>query len=368
MNAGAESKKVIGGNAPFLLFFALFALRAWNVAAPIISPVLWAALISFISAPIYRFINGRLLRKRFPGVASCLTLAAFMLICIAPVVYALSGLGLEAARMGAEISRLFAVVQRHAAAGELALPSWVPAWVADYIRSFLDNSEAVKAALSFVAEKSAKLLSSLSASVIEGGSSLILNILIAAMISFFFIRDGDGIVTSIKSMAPLSDDEREYFFRRTYGILNSIVYGMIITAALQALIGGVGWWFVGLSSPALFGMLMFFFGMFPVGTAAVWVPGSIYLAATGDLKSAAILFAWGFAIVGTIDNLLRPFLISASGGGCEISTLLVTMGLFGGVMVWGFLGIFLGPLVLVLFATACDLYRRRGIGRDSAPK
>ena len=359
MSSGGEPKKVAAENTQFFFFFALFAILAWKAASPIISPILWAALISFISAPIYRQINGVLLKKRFPGISSCLTLAAFIMICLAPALYALSGLGTEAAVLGARSSALFTEIQKYAYGGGITLPKWLPAYISDSITSFLNNSDSVKAAAADAAQWAAKFLSSFSARLIGGGSGLLMNILIALILSFFFIRDGENILTHIKSLVPLTDEESSYFFSRTGCILNSIVYGIILTVAVQALVGGIGWWFVGLSNPALFGMLMFFFGMFPVGTAVVWVPGAIYLAATGDLKNAAILFVWGCAIVGMIDNMLRPVLIRAAGGGCEIPTVLITIGLFGGVLAWGFLGIFLGPLVLALFVTACELYRGR---------
>ena len=180
------------------------------------------------------------------------------------------------------------------------------------------------------------------------------------MVSFFFIRDGEKIIDYIESVTPLEPEEKQNFFSQISGILNSIIYGIIFTVAVQAVLGAIGWWIVGLGNPVFFGMLMFFFGMFPAGTAVVWVPGAIYLAFTGDLKNAAILFVWGAAIVGTIDNLLRPYLISSGGrGGVEISTLVIILGLFGGVMKWGFLGVFVGPLLLVLFISVCGLYKKR---------
>ena len=364
MSSGDEQKKYAAETFQFYLFFALSALLAWKAASPIISPILWAALISFVSAPLFRHINGTLLNKRFPGISSCITLAAFITICLAPALYGLSGLGDEAAGLGARLSSLFTELQKYASGGEITLPGWLPKYVSDGITSFLNNSESIKSAAAAAAQWVAKFLSTFSARLIGGGSGLILDIMIALILSFFFIRDGGSIVSHIKGVMPLTDEERDYFFSRTGSFLNSIVYGIILTVAVQALAGGIGWWFVGLSNPALFGMLMFFFGMFPVGTAVVWVPGSIYLAMTGDLKNAAILFAWGCLIVGTIDNMLRPVLIRAAGGGCEIPTALITIGLFGGVLAWGFLGIFLGPLVLALFLTVCELYRRRREEKD----
>ena len=102
-----------------------------------------------------------------------------------------------------------------------------------------------------------------------------------------------------------------------------------------------------------------------MGTAIVWLPGSIYLALSGDTKNALILFLWGACVVSMADNVLRPFFISGGGkNGKEIPTLLIILGLFGGIMKWGFLGIFIGPLVLVLFITVCELYKKRWLGEE----
>lgn len=186
MRPHEESVNFFGGdNMPFIIFFVLFAFLAWDITAPISTPILWAAVLSFISMPIYRLISRRLMRNRFPSVASGVTLALLLLICIVPVLYALSTLGSEAAGMGAKFSQLLAKIQHQAYSGrDFDFPAWLPLWAADYLTSFLENSDAVKTALQFFAQWSAKFLSSLSAHIIEQGSSFILNAMIATMISF----------------------------------------------------------------------------------------------------------------------------------------------------------------------------------------
>ncbi|MDO5115746.1 MAG: AI-2E family transporter [Synergistaceae bacterium] len=344
------------------MFFFIFALLAWDITSPMITAIIWAGMLSFISMPLYRLILASMWKGRFPGAAAGITLAALLLLCFVPVLLALSTLGNEAAGLGRIFAQLLSNIQQHANnPAALEFPAWTPAWAAENIRVFLDDSQAVRTLVQNIAQWSTKFLSSLSANIIEHGSSFLINSMITLMVSFFFIRDGQRIVDYIKSITPLTPEEKESFFTQISGILNSIIYGIILTVAIQALIGGLGWWFVGLNSPVFFGMLMFFFGMFPAGTAVIWVPGAIYLALTGDMKNAVILFVWGLVVVGTIDNLLRPFLISGGGKseGREIPTLLIVLGLFGGVMKWGFLGVFVGPLMLVLFVSVCDLYRKR---------
>jgi predicted PurR-regulated permease PerM len=127
-----------------------------------------------------------------------------------------------------------------------------------------------------------------------------------------------------------------------------------MTAGIQATLGGLGGWFVGLSNPVLFGSMMFFLAMLPfVGTPMVMVPGAIYLYVSGDVKNAAILLAWSLLVVGSIDNLLRPLFIYE---GTNAHILMIFTGLIGGIYTWGFLGLFMGPLVLSVAYFMLRLY------------
>jgi predicted PurR-regulated permease PerM len=101
---------------------------------------------------------------------------------------------------------------------------------------------------------------------------------------------------------------------------------------------------------------MFLFAMIPfVGTPLVLVPGSLYLLATGETRTGLLLLVWSLGVVSTVDNFIRPLFIS-EGSGAHI--LIVFIGVIGGLAAWGFLGIFLGPLVISLFVFFLDSYRR----------
>ena len=361
MASGGGYANFFSGNVPFIIFFAFFALLAWDITAPMATAIIWAGMLSFIASPLNKKILKALRNGKYPSVSAAMTMTALMLLCFVPVLLALSTLASEVTSLGRIFAQLFVKIQHVAHNGAaIEFPDWMPVWIADNVRSFMADSDALRSAAQNVVQWATRFLSSISARLIEHGSSFLLNSVITLMVSFFFIRDGEKIINYIESVTPLEPEEKQNFFSQISGILNSIIYGIIFTVAVQAVLGAIGWWIVGLGNPVFFGMLMFFFGMFPAGTAVVWVPGAIYLAFTGDLKNAAILFVWGAAIVGTIDNLLRPYLISSGGrGGVEISTLVIILGLFGGVMKWGFLGVFVGPLLLVLFISVCNLYRKR---------
>lgn len=348
---------------PFILFFSFFALLAFQVTRPILMAVVWSAMLSFTTFPLFHAIN-KFFRCKFPSLAAGVTMLLLALVVIVPLISVLSSLAGEAAVLASSATSFMSRLELgHLGEITEVLPSWLPDWARDSIVSFTKDSDSVRAAVSHLAKLSGTFLTALSKSMIAGASAFLVEIMVILMVSFFFIRDGEKITEYVKSVVPLTDSERDNFFRRAKSLLHSVIFGILLTVAIQAILGALGWWFVGLANPAFFGMLMFFLGMFPAGTAVVWIPGGLYLLLSGDTRGGIILLVWGTAVVGTVDNFLRPFLISGGKEGDDIPTLLVIMGLFGGVMAWGFLGIFLGPLVLVLFILVFDIYRTRLLAR-----
>jgi predicted PurR-regulated permease PerM len=174
--------------------------------------------------------------------------------------------------------------------------------------------------------------------------TLFFDIAVITFASFFFTRDGHVAVSFIYSILPLSDSLRDEFMEKGRNILSSILYGVMLTAAVQAMLCALGWWFVGLKAASLFGMLSFIFAMVPVvGTAAIWAPGAAYLYFSGETGHALMLLAWGALVVSMIDSLLKPMFISDKS---NAHMLLVFVGILGGLSAWGFLGLFIGPFVL----------------------
>jgi predicted PurR-regulated permease PerM len=351
-----------GDRTAFIFFMAVFAFLAWQVTHPLMMALIWAGMLSFIVQPVYRHLTD-LSGGRFRNLSAAAALCLVAVLFIIPLIYIIASLG-------GEISKIIGVITDFISRNEInqtkdlveLIPGWFPDWLNDYLKDFLLDSESVRVFVQKTAQWAGGNLTNFSKRLIHGASSILIEMIIVMMVSFFFIRDGVKIVEYVKSVTPLSDEEKTMFFYRTKKLLNSVIFGIMLTVAIQAILGGLGWWFVGLSTPAFFGMLMFFFGMFPAGTAIVWIPGGLYLILSGDIKGGILLLAWGSIVVGTIDNLLRPFLISggkSKGKSEEIPTLLVILGLFGGVVKWGFLGVFLGPLILVLFLLIFDLYRYR---------
>jgi len=199
----------------------------------------------------------------------------------------------------------------------------------------------------------------ISRKIAGGTAKMFLLIAVVGFSSFYFLRDSKSILSFVYDLLPLEEKDKAELFSGIREAILAIVYGLVLTSVVQGIVGAVGWYFAGLPSAVFFGFLMFVFGMLPmIGTAFVWGAGVIYLLFVGDVTHAVFLFVWGAAVVGTVDNFIRPIFI-AGGGNSDLNMLVVFLGLLGGVSLWGFVGLVYGPLILTLGFYLLETYRKR---------
>jgi predicted PurR-regulated permease PerM len=171
---------------------------------------------------------------------------------------------------------------------------------------------------------------------------------------FFLFRDGEQFMETIKALIPFSAKERENILKRMVEMIHATIYGGIVVALVQGGLGGLGFWIVGLSSPAFWGAVMAFLSFIPiVGAFLVWVPAVMILFIQGAYLKALVLLAWCGLLVSLSDNFVRPILIS---GRTQVHTLLLFFGILGGLKIFGFLGFIAGPLVITICLAIIDIY------------
>jgi predicted PurR-regulated permease PerM len=163
---------------------------------------------------------------------------------------------------------------------------------------------------------------------------------------FFVLRDGPALAQQVVRLLPIEGRRRTLLQKHLTDMTRAVFLGLGLTAVAQGVLLGVGFWIAGLPSPLVFGVLGVILALVPmVGPALLWIPAAIWLAARGDTGYAIFLALWGSVVVGLVDNLLRPLLIS---GRAEVPTLAVFIGVIGGLAAFGFIGLFVGPIVLGL--------------------
>ena len=171
---------------------------------------------------------------------------------------------------------------------------------------------------------------------------------------FFFLRHGPGWVRQAQQALPLEPEHSSRLFTITERTINAVFRGVILTAATQGILAGLGYWVAGAQVPVLLASVTFIAALVPfVGPVAVWLPVAIGLHLTGKTASAIGLALWGTLVVSLVDNALRPYLI---GREMKLPLLWLLLAIMGGIKLFGFLGVVVGPLTLALAAVCYRIY------------
>jgi predicted PurR-regulated permease PerM len=174
---------------------------------------------------------------------------------------------------------------------------------------------------------------------------------------FFLLKDGPKFLEKIRDYMPFPEHEKKQLTKQIKDVVVSTIYGGVIVAIVQGVIGAVSFAIVGIRAPVLWGLAMSITSFIPiVGCALVWVPATLYLFIKDLTTQALILAAIGIFAISTVDNVLRPIIIR---GRVSMPLLLVFFSVFGGIQVFGLLGLVLGPLVVAVFVSVVGIFRTR---------
>jgi predicted PurR-regulated permease PerM len=321
-----------------VLLLAVLAVLVWLIVAPLWHPLAWALLLGSLLAPLNLRVTARLGGRTQLG--SAVTMVAAVLLFILPVVGVLGAVAAQAARLLARLENGMPNL------GQLDLAN-LP-WLASMVEWIEANTSVSLAQLHGWTIEGAKRL--LQALVASGGSFLmgalgtLASFALMLFVLFFVLRDGPALAQKFVRLLPIEERRRSLLLQHLADVTRAVFLGIGLTALVQGLLVGVGFWIAGLPSPLAFGAVAVLASLIPmVGAALVWAPGALYLAAHGEYGHATVLVAWGSIVVGMADNFLRPMLIS---GRAEVPTLAVFVGVMGGLSAFGFIGLFLGPIVL----------------------
>ncbi len=329
-----------------LLFYAvviLVAYLAMQVVWPFLAPLAWAAILAMTLRPVYmkfciRLGNG--------NAALATTLLAALLI-IAPAVF-LGAIVVEQVPVALDYVKGLSTttpeqVTRVWANVRLRVPVALPADPMSLITDGLQKAAA------FLVPQAGSLL----ADVV----SIIGSLLVMLFALFFLLRDGKSYSEVVRRLLPFSERESNRLIANTSDLVVASVGAGLIVAAVQGFIGGIAFWALGITAPAVWGVAMAVCSLLPViGATIVWVPVAVWLFLTGQVTTAIVLSVVCAAVLGSVDNVLRPMLLS---GRTSASGLVVFIGLLGGVSALGFVGLVLGPIVLVIASTLIDALTHR---------
>jgi len=222
--------------------------------------------------------------------------------------------------------------------------SYLPVSFEDLLTTFQDSLGQIS---SFLIGQTTNILRSL--------SLLLVHFIVFLMALFYFLRDGDRLVAFVKSLLPLSKKHRQELFQKLSQLSYGIIYGIFGAAILQGFLIGLGFYFAGFNNPAFWGVIGAIFSPVPyVGTMPVWGPAAIILFINGQWLAGLLFAVWSLVVVGTADNILKPYLIGSSSALNPMALLVV---LLGGAFTFGLKGLILAPFLLTLTLAFLHIYQ-----------
>ena len=316
------------------------------IVQPFLKIIFLGALFDYVSYPLYRKFN----RKINSTVSALLICFLILLIIVVPAVFFVKGLIQES-------YSIFIIFKQKLAIG---LISNCKSNICEVLRTYSQNpeinfqvQETAKVVINWIVTKSSDLLVSV--------PKILLNLFVLFFTLFYFLKEGKELIANINRYLKLQQNNYVRLIKRLKEIIHGLVYGYLIVALVQGITGYLGFLIFGISSPLFWGLFMAFLALIPfVGAGIIWVPASIIMILEGVYNNSTwlivkgvLLFIYGLVFISSVDNIFKPKLM---GNKAKIHSVVVLIGILGGLFTFGLLGVILGPLLLSFTVEFIDIY------------
>jgi predicted PurR-regulated permease PerM len=320
--------------AILLLLFLGCLLVLW----PFVTALLWASVLAFALWPLcqrlLKFLGGRR------------TLAAFLL-CVVLILAVLLPFAIVTVQLADNVRELKTATQHWLEAGPPPPPAWlekvplVGSTATEQWRSLAADTAGLRAAAKRLVEPVGAWL--LAAGLKLGGG--LLQLALSLLIAFFMLRRGPAVAAHLTASIHRIGGERGIHLLEIAGnTVRGVVYGILGTALVQAVMAGIGLLIAGVPGAALLAFLVFFLSVVPMGPPLILVPAALWLFHQGSTGWGVFMLIWALG-VSTVDNFVKPWFISQ---GSDMPLILILFGVLGGALAFGFIGVFIGPTLLAV--------------------
>jgi predicted PurR-regulated permease PerM len=320
------------------IILALLLGGSLVVLLPFVSALLWGTVLSVSSWPLYRRLV-KLLHGRRTLAAAVMALG---MICVILLPFVVVG-----ATLGDNVKDLTAAAKRWMEAGPPAPPEWL-AKVPGIGKPAAEQWQNLAADSSKLLATAKRLIEPVSGWLLRGGLALgrgLLELALSILIAFFLFRDGGRAAERLGAAVERIGGQRGKHLLAVAGnTVRGVVYGILGTALVQAVIAGIGFLLAGVPGAGLLALLTFFLSVVPVGPPLIWLPAALWLFHQGSTGWGVFMLIWGVG-VSSVDNFVKPWLISQ---GSAMPFLLIFFGVLGGALAFGFIGVFIGPTLLAV--------------------
>ncbi len=343
------------GKYPLYFFIVIFVLILYlfiDLFSPFIFDILWAVILVVVLYPLY----DKLLKftKDRETISSLLMCFFIVLIIVIPFVLITITLAKESVELYSAINGKLS---------HLTFPG---------IKKFLTSEVVIKLnkltspffkltpasfekSIVTVVKGISGFMMSATKEIFKGFASSFLHFFFFLILTYYFFKYGDPLLKELLKLSPLSYEKEEKIINKFKEVAQATVIGNITTATIQGFLGGLGFVIAGLSSPILWGTVMAFMSLVPIlGTFIIWIPASIYLVIIGSCGKAIFLIIWGSTVVGLSDNFIKPLIIQ---GKTNLHSIIIFFSILGGIKLFGFTGIVLGPIITSLTFVFFEMYK-----------
>lgn len=333
----------------FFLITAVFFYLFYKLIIPFYAPICWAGVFAIIFYPLYEKLLSKLKSKGWTSIIVCLFI---IILIIGPITYLFAALVSEAVAAASKINEMIK-------AGELS----------KYVSIDLPWLESFKEKMSGYYDFSKLNIDQLAKEAIENVTGVILrqstvlftnmtriafSFVLMIFTMYYFFKDGEQLVQRLRRLMPLTANQVNVTFKHMQEVIQATIYGGVVVAMFQGLLGGVLFAVMGIPSAVFWGAIMAFLSIIPfLGAFIIYIPAGLIMILGGSPVKGIFIIVIGSVFISQVDNLLRPMLIS---GRTSIHPLLLFFAIFGGIYLFGLLGVVLGPLIAAVFVTLLKIF------------
>lgn len=331
----------------FWVLLTGLAVLFFRLLAPFFSPILFSLVVALTAYPLYQGCLKVCWKQRHAAAALCMLLLFIFVATPAGVIGSLV------------TNQLLKLAQTFQFDPNFLNEFTGRGWVSEILKYFQETLGVeinIGEWLKEMLHNSAQYLYQFSPKVAARTAHFFLTSLISVFLTYFLLVDGPRLYHEILELSPLDEKHERLLAHEIRQTLWACIYGYILTALVQAILGAIGFAIAGLKIFLLLGLATFILSFIPfLGAASVWVPATIYFVATGNYGKAIFMFLYGILVISSIDNFLKPILIQ---GKTKIHPMLLFLAIFGGLQLWGPIGLLAGPTLVAVFLATLKIYRQ----------
>ena len=319
------------------VFLIGLLLLSYQVLSPFFISIVWAVIIAYVTWPLYQRLKSRLKgRANLSAIVMTIIITTILIL----VVFWLVAMLQDEIRMAYQ-----ALFDTHSKLPyQLPEPIGKITWLADYLQPWVDRLNNDRTGLINQSVESAKQWLGYFAKVLGNIGQYLMYLGFVFVTVFFCYRDGEGVLLQLqRGLIHFLGEYQHVYLQAVGDTTRAVVYGLVLAAIGQGVVAGIGYVVAGVKAPVLFGVITAVLAMVPMGAVLVWVSLGMLLLLSDKVVAGVGLLIWGTIAISTVDNIIRPLVIS---GTSQVPFLAVMFGVFGGLVAFGPVGLFLGPVIL----------------------